>query len=550
MLDVTKSLKSFLVDFQKMDIWQKLLLAVSALFFIMLFIENFVFSSSFSTLQMREIDDTAFQYSIRSIHESIFTLKLYQLIKLNDYGYGWIFWIIVGLITYPFYLLTLVFDFYVPLIAIPRDISLAFTMGSAFFIYKSLSVYSKNEFLKFSAMILLMSFPAFGFFAMRFGTVSQVMFFSALTFYLAIRKNSYEKKDLKYIAIAAAACVGTKISGALILPLIGLIMANRMKWIIDKENIRKAGYFLLNFLFFFVLFSDPALFLSPFNHEYFYSYIETLKNNSHLALQDNFLGLIEEVLNNGYLNIYFAMTAIGFLISNIFYQEHYKKDFLFMALWMVFTLSLLVKVMSMGSYYVVNYALAVMYLLVFSILFLEKWKKAGEVLAVVFVVTSFYVNYNNISSGVYSNVKYFELLQDKTIIAKVEANEAIKKLIPDLKTNKEQKVNVLLDYRAIFPYLHFDRENLTAVFSFDNIQKVQGQIKEDFDYISLDKTVSSFKTDHEFADAIEKLKNESEIIDQVESRKIVKSLMENGKFGNAEYEKLFDNNNIIFFRKK
>lgn len=550
MLNALNSLKIFPRKFQQMDIWQKSLLIISALFFSALFIENFVFSNSFSTIQLREIDDTAFQYSIRNIHESISSFKFDRLIKLNDYGYGWIYWIIVGLITYPFYLLALVTDFYVPLIALPRDISLAFTIGSSFFIYKSLSFYSKDEFLKFMSMILLMSFPAFGFFSMRFGTVSQVMFFSTLAFYLTIRKDDYEKKDLRNIAISAALCVGTKISGALILPLIGLIMADRMQWKMNKETFKKAKYFLLNFLLFFVLFSDPALFLSPFKPEYLYSYIEALKSNSHLALQDNFLQIMTEVLGVGYLNIYFAGAAIAFLLLNIFYKERYKRDFLFMALWMVFTLSLLVKIMSMGGQYVINYALAVMYLLAFSILFLEKWGRLGKVVAVSFVIMSFLTNYSNISSGFYSNMKYFKLLQDQMIVAKVAANDSIKKLIPDPKENKEQKVNVLMDYRAIFPYSHFDRENLNAVFAFDNIQKVRDQIKGDFDYISLNKTSPYFLPDQEFSDFIAKLKNESELTDQVESRKIVQKLMDSKKFEDVEYEILLNENNIIFFGKR
>lgn len=550
MLNALNSLKIFPRKFQQMDIWQKSLLIISALFFSALFIENFVFSNSFSAIQLREIDDTAFQYSIRNIHESISSFKFDRLIKLNDYGYGWIYWIIVGLITYPFYLLALVTDFYVPLIALPRDISLAFTIGSSFFIYKSLSFYSKDEFLKFMSMILLMSFPAFGFFSMRFGTVSQVMFFSTLAFYLTIRKDDYEKKDLRNIAISAALCVGTKISGALILPLLGLIMADRMQWKMNKETFKKAKYFLLNFLFFFILFSDPASFLIPFKPEYFHSYIDALKNNSHLALQDNFLQIMTEVLGVGYLNIGFASAAIGFLFLNLFYKERYKRDFLFMALWMVFTLSLLVKIMSMGCLYIIHYALAVMYLLVFAILFLEKWGRLGKVVAVAFVIMSFLTNYSNISSGFYSDIKYFKLLQEQMIVAKVAANDSIKKLIPDPKENKEQKVNVLMDYRAIFPYSHFDRENLNAVFAFDNIQKVRDQIKGDFDYISLNKTSPYFLPDQEFSDFIAKLKNESELTDQVESRKIVQKLMDSKKFEDVEYEILLNENNIIFFGKR
>ena len=237
-----------------MSFWQKLTVIILSLFFAVLFYENFLFSKSFTILHLREIDDIAFQGVLRQFHEDIISFRPDRFIKLNAYGYGWIFWIIVGVTTFPFYLLGLLTDFYLPLIVIPRDISLLFTIGATFFIYKAFGCYSKNEFLKFIAMMLLISLPAYGYFALRFGTIAQVMFFSALAFYLTFRKENYEKQDLKYIALAGGICVGTKLNGALILPVIGFIMADRLGWKPSRENFKKAGYFLSRLAFFIVLF--------------------------------------------------------------------------------------------------------------------------------------------------------------------------------------------------------------------------------------------------------------------------------------------------------
>jgi len=550
MINLKILLESFLKDFAKIDIWKKLLLVFSSLFFAFLFIENFLFSTSFATLHLREIDDLAFQASIRQFHKDLSSLRIDLFIKLNDYGYGWIFWVIVGLITYPFYLLALLTDFYAPLIIVPRQISLVFTIGSAFFIYKSLSIYSKNEFLKFIAMMLLFSFPAFGYSGLRFGTVAQVMFFSSLTFYLTIRKNTYEKKDLKHIALAAAACVGTKLNGALILPLIGFIIADRLHWNLSKENIKKAGYFLLNFLFFAVLFSNPSLFLSPFQPDYFTSYLASLSNNSHLALQDNFFQTLYDVVNIGYLNSYIAALLAAILISSIFKKTLKKKDFFFISCWLIFSLCLLSKIMSMGTLYIINYVTVVMYLIVFSLLFFENWGRLGKAFAVLILIANIALNHNNIYQEFYSGFKYFHFLKNPEIIAKIETSAAIKKSIPDPKEEPKRIVNVLMDFRAIFPYAHLERENLQVQFSFDNLQVAQKQIKENFDYISLNKTSPYLLSESEFNKNLATLKDDLLIKNQIESRKIALNLTKNGKLDNVEYEVSFENEMIIFFKIK
>ncbi len=536
-------------NFIELDFWQKISLIVFTIFSFFIFLQNFLFSDSFAYLHLREIDDLAFQASLRQIHQDISAFHLDRLIKLNDYGYGWFFWIIQAVLTYPFYLLAIYFDWYMPLIIMPRDISLAFTLGSAFFIYKSLSFYSKDEFLKFLALIFLISFPAFGYFAMRFGTVAQVAFFSSLTFYLTIKNNNYQKSDLKNIALAAAACVGTKLNGALILPVIGMIMAHRLNWQLNRENLKKSFYFLLNLLFFAVLFSDPSLFLSFFKPQYFFSYITSIKDNSHLALQGDFFKTLREVIEIGYLNFYLALIVALVLLGNIFVKEDNRQDLFFAGMWMICSLILLVKIMSMGTLYIINYSMVIMYLAVFFVISLESYNKLGRIIAIMFIIINLGLNYKN-NFGYYSDFKYFDLRKNSEVSDKIEASIAIKKLIADPKNDFDKKINVLMDFRAIFPYAHLERENLNVQYAFDNFQIAQKQIIGDFDYISLNKASPFFSSEADFSKFIAKIQDEQLLINQTESRKIVQHLMKTHKLGNAEYKILFDDKNIIFFEKK
>jgi len=204
----------------------------------------------------------------------------------------------------------------------------------------------------------------------------------------------------------------------------------------------------------------------------------------------------------------------------------------------------------MGALYVINYVSVVMYLMVFSLLFFENWGRLGKAFAVLILIANIALNHNNIYQEFYSGFKYFHFLKNPEIIAKIEASEAIKKLIPDPKEEPKREINVLMDFRAIFPYAHLERENLQIQFSFDNLQVAQKQIKENFDYISLNKTSSYLLSDLEFNQNLATLKDDLLITNQIESRKTALNLTENGKFDNVEYEVSYENKMIIFFKIK
>jgi len=219
-----KALNKFTLAFGNLDIYQKLFVALFSLVFVFLFAQNFVFSSSFDILLYRSIDDYAFQKVLRNFHDIIFHFKdLSKLFIINDYAYGWLFWIIHIVLTLPFYLISILGSDFL-LISMARNISLFFMIGSCFVLFKISKLYTKDKYIPYFIILFFMSYGFFAISAMSFRTIAQSCFFCALTLYFTLRNKEISKKDLKYIAISLSACIGSKLSTALILPLIVILL--------------------------------------------------------------------------------------------------------------------------------------------------------------------------------------------------------------------------------------------------------------------------------------------------------------------------------------
>ena len=148
--------------------------------------------------------------------------KVSALFRVNDYGYGWLFWFVNIVITFPFYFLSL-HGSDLLLISTPRNISLLFMAGSCFLLFKCFKKYSDDKYIPYFAILLFVNYSFFSYVATHFKTTAQITFFCILTFYLIIRNDSLSKRDLMYIALSFAAAIGTKLSGSFIGTVIGYI---------------------------------------------------------------------------------------------------------------------------------------------------------------------------------------------------------------------------------------------------------------------------------------------------------------------------------------
>ncbi len=242
-----------------------------------LFAENFIFSANFGILGFREVDDVAFQASLRAVHDALRGGQLHKFFALNDYAYGWVFWAPMAALTYPFYLLSQWTGVEWPLIVLPRMVSWLFTVFSLLVMRRLLKQLAVPDWACALGLLIFVLTPAMGYFAMRFGTVSPVAFFSLLSVHLALRDDVEFKTSLRQSLLSLAVAGGIKLSGLLVLPLVGLLLLIRLK---------RAGLPWLSTLFkpsvVFVgslaLLTNPQFLILPVKHQVWAQYWEILSN--------------------------------------------------------------------------------------------------------------------------------------------------------------------------------------------------------------------------------------------------------------------------------
>ena len=545
------AIKSSIKNFTSLDIYEKIFVSSTCLIFIFFFIQNFIFSSSFDILLFRSVDDYAFQSSMRSIHENMMQLKVDKLFIANYYGYGWIFWIIHSLITFPFYLISILgYDFL--LISMARNISLLFMAGGCFLLFKISKKYTNDKYIPYFIVLFFISYPFFAISIMSFRTIAQCSFFCILAFYLTIRNDILEKKDLKYLAITLSACIGTKLSTAIIFPLIGMLLIDRYNFKINKENIKKSLYFSIYLLFFSILFTNPSLFLSPFKHSLFNDYVTNISYYlNHIKTNYGDGGsFLDNLINfsSSYFNKYVMMLFLGMLLAKVIFDIKYSKknkfDFLYIFVFIIVSSAYLIFHVKMGAFYIANYFFSLSFLLLLSLIVLDNLSKKIKyttlivllILNIVFIINNNRINYH---------LEFFLKKHNENTKNLLESQKEMQNLVGDSK----QKLNILADYIAPMIYSGFNK-NITAITLFNNINIARHNLLKDqyFDYILLHRDSIVMSNDNDFNEKINyaspDVKN-----NWIESRDIVNKLLKNNIFMDLEYQLIYDKNRLILFKK-
>jgi hypothetical protein len=531
-----------------LDFLQKTFLIFFVAIFLTLFFQNFLFSQYFELLLTRDGDNYAFSVVLNAVHQNIYNLNWPKLFFLNDYGYGWLFWAIHSLITYPFFLLNKLFsvDFFVIIVA--REISLIFMFLTCFLIFKSIKIYTKNKYIPYFAVLLYMLYPWFGLSSLSFRTLAQGCFFCSLSFYLTIRKKSLEKNDLKYIAISLACGIATKISNALILPLIAIILLDRFSFKISKTNCKLAFIFLIRLVFFSIILSNPSLIYCVFVPDIFFNYVNTLK--FHINFTKTSLSQSNDVINNfkntikfGYFSLIMMWLYVIMFITKIYYDlknnKNNKFDFVYIFIFNILAFIYLCINIKIGWSYIAIYFLPLSFLIIFSLIFLEIFnKKQLKIFFVVILLLTLTTSYKSISE------KHFEYF-------KLNNNEKIKNIlisqkeIQDLIIINDKKITILADYRCPIIYSNIKYNNFLTYLYFDDINKAP---QYDFDYIFMNKEGLLFKDDDLFKKELINI-DESYINDWVESRKILNNIIQNNQFGDNRYQLIYDKNQLLLYKK-
>lgn len=293
-----------------------------------LFLENFAFSSNLGILGFREIDDVAFQSTLRRVHLGLQSGNLEQLFSINDYAYGWIFWAPLVIVTYPLFMISQALSVDWPLIIAPRQISLLFAVLSLVVMRKILKRLEVPEWGCASAVVIFALFPSLGYFSLRFGTVNAVAFFSLLTIYLALKDERATVNGTVRVALSLAVAGALKLSGLLIAPLAAFLVLRRMRGrqIVPMLLIPAVVFFLA-----LGILTNPQFLLIPFKPQIWTEY---------LAIVQHFLEVTrtpsgpENPVKRFYLGVFGSLAnmvvmtvlAAGWLVAIIRNKTH-RTDF-------------------------------------------------------------------------------------------------------------------------------------------------------------------------------------------------------------------------------
>ena len=107
---------------------------------------------------------------------------------------------------------------------------------------------------------------------------------------------------------------------------------------------------------------------------------------------------------------------------------------------------------------------------------------------------------------------------------------------------------MIYDYQIIMPYLRI-RNGVTAVNYFDNINICQDWYAGEFDFILMKKDGIILKSPEEIIESQSLQVDSNRLNDFLESQKIAQKLIKSGEFKKSKYQKLYDGENILIFKR-
>lgn len=518
--------------------------------------ENFIYSSNFGDLTFRGIDDIAFQTTLRRIHLAIDSLNLMQLVKINDYGYGWIYWFFLAVCTYPFYLLNKYYSIACPLIVAPRQISLIFSCLSLYYLYKLFKVL---EFDKVTSSIALLCFsllPSFGYFSLRFGTVSSVMFFSLLSLYFAFlqfkSKRSHNIKSIVALSISGA----IKLNGLFIAPLTLLLLSiDDLK----KKKYKAIIFNLIYFTAFLVFFTIPFIYLLPlapfiisgpsFYYQAIINYINTMKHfigitNISPITDSPFKDFISGVFHNFYIFTVYIILFYGmFSLAFKSFLNKYALLFLLFAYIPIIYLFFNVKNPDSAGIYFTS----ISFIFFLGINFIHS-KMRNFILFFILSLLSFsLINQDLLNPKKYDFSHFSYFFQEKSDKSNLIKANKIDTCLNFSFEDKKKNMAIAIDYEIKsnlnpleFPFSCF-------LYIFANLSSSSNSCNKPFDYFLIDSSAVALQNDLYFYKNLY-MQDQKTHDSLLQDRHLKSDLVKYGKYVGSKYKLLCAIDNIKIYK--
>lgn len=497
--------------------------------------QNVIFSDRFDFLPLREIDDFAFQVSLRHLHTALAAGHLGTFISCNDYGYGALFWTLNAVATLPGYLLG--WDQWV--IYVPRLISLLAGVGAVYRLWQITGFYTPDMAIRMAVPALLVLQPEFAFACMRFHTHALALFLCATAFHLAL--SAVNARDGARSVLAFACAAGVKTNALVFGPVVAGVLLLRH----HDMGIRSLAIFLGYGLFGFfaaALAYNPLFLLYPIFSVECQRAVGTLQ--TYIRQANTAVGSADDInpmtmLKSGLMYNYggwpLLVVTAGLLPAAFrFWRDgaRIKAGTLLVAFagTMLAVVALLYRV-KQGPFAYANYLIVVSFVPLLGVVAAQgipqRFRAAGLVVGVaVFgisnhpVLDEFYFRYAHQRDTAYT----------QSALADYRGIESVMKPV-------DGKMHVLTDYRALLPATPFmvgvQREDFG-----DNLHVFRSA----FDYIVLHKANPAFGDEAKLRADFQNPDN------YLQTRAAIQQLLNKGVYHDQKFNKAFENGNVVVFK--
>lgn len=531
-----------------------------AFFYLLILSQSFLFSDDFATSWVRQIDDATYHEDLRRIHLDFKSKNWADLFRLNNNGYGWIFWIIYGVFTYPFYKLSQI-GIVEPLIVSGRLMGWILTVSTIFLIYKIILKLTNNKFISFISILTFGLFPHVIMWSMRFTSDTLVVLLVVASFYFTLIENIGKKLRFILVTSLIGAAVGAKMTSGIVLPLIYysyFAVNNRpngnddfsMSTLIVYNYINTESLkFLLTFSLFAVFFLNPAFYIYSLDPSFSNYTIDTIKVYASLNYDvgDSNIGILE-ILNNSlskeYLGFYSILTSF-LLMSSCLILRNIKKYGLILVAFSVLVVSFigLALVVKKGLAYIGVYyfPVAFLFLMVFVCISATNQRLIYKNILTFSIFLLFIFE-----SRVYiyeASTSYLRYRTSPHIISMLDFKETLKLKAQYYRSTNEGIITSLVDYRAIFPYTTLDNGFKTIALLDDlSVRKKWSAAGYDFIVVSKNNPIA------DLSDAAPAIRNTTmSILD--ESKYDYRKLYQYGYINNEKYTIILENQSMVAFSR-
>ena len=519
-----------------------------------MFLENFIFSSGFDVLSFREINDVAFHATLKNIHYNISHLNFNKLLEINDYGYGWIFWFPIGLITYPLYLLNEHFGVTWPLIIAPRELSLIFGVLTIVVLRKIFIKLGQPEWIIAIGILIFVLFPTFGYASVHFGTTSEVLFFTVLSTYFAIIDSPSSVKGRLKVAAVLAVAGGVKLTGILISPIVFVLIIFRYKYISFKTLIKDFIVATVVFSSLIIIFSNPGLLTYPFNKTVANNYLETMSHFYEITKRGN---ISSENLLQRFYNIYFdgfptllAMVLLYFgLIKSYLIRKKIKCEIGVISFLLFFLMGYLFLTVNNGQSAALYFS-AVSFISLYGVIWWGNQKHGVLVLTLVSFLLLGDIFSKALKQYKYDKYSFNHLIYyvvSKKSCAAVAISESILNILGI--NNSEWSGHIMIDWNI---KTHFNSLSLPNAFIsviFNNLSEKSKYFNRPVDYIILQKESIGFSDEDTFNRQIKSLDHKS-AAELINDRKYRKIISDGGIFDEKKYKLVSDKDGVVIYSRK